>query len=80
MYYESLKDIPRFRSVLGDFRMPWWVKLPSTLPRFERSVMGGAVRIDLSGVAWTSSAYRQRRGMPDLRVSLDDIPVSQFAR
>lgn len=73
VYYENLKDIPRFRPVLGDFRMPWWVKLPSTLPRFERSVIGGAVRIDRCGIAWTPSAYRQRRGMRDLRIPLDDI-------
>lgn len=73
VYYENLKDIPRFRPLLSDFSMPWWSKLPSTLPRMQQSVMGGSLRIDTNGVTWTPSAYRQRKGMPILHVSLQDV-------
>lgn len=73
VYFENIKEMPRFRTLLGEFRMPWWTKLPSTLPPLQRSVMGGAIRIDRHGVVWTPSSYRQRKGMPTLSVPLEDV-------
>ncbi len=73
VYFENIKNIPRFRPLIADFRMPWWIKLPSTLPRLQRSVMGGALRIDRSGIVWTPSSYRQRKGMRILSVPLEDV-------
>jgi hypothetical protein len=73
VYFENLLTIPRFRSLLAGFRMPWWTKLPSAMPRMERSVMGGAVWIDGSAITWTPSSYRKRKGMQTLTVPLDDV-------
>lgn len=73
VYFENIKNIPCFRPLIADFRMPWWIKLPSTLPRLQRSVMGGALRIDRSGIVWTPSSYRQRKGMRTLSVPLEDV-------
>lgn len=73
VYFENLKEIPEFRMLLGEFRMPWWARLPSTLSRLERSVMGGAVRIDRGGIVWTPSPYRRQKGMPVLSVPLEDV-------
>jgi hypothetical protein len=73
VYFENIKGIPRFRPLLGQFRMPLWTKLPSTLPPLQRSVMGGALRIDGNGVVWVPSAYRQRKGMPTLTIPLEEV-------
>jgi hypothetical protein len=73
VYFENIKGIPRFRPLLGQFRMPLWTKLPSTLPPLQRSVMGGVLRIDGNGVVWVPSANRQRKGMPTLTVPLEEV-------
>lgn len=73
VYFDNIRDIPRFRLLLGEFRMPWWTKLPSMLPRLQRSVMGGALRIDRNGVVWTPSSYREWKGMPTLSVPLEQV-------
>ncbi len=73
VYFDNIKDIPRFRPLLGEARMPWWTKLPSQLPSLQRSVMGGALWIDRHGILWTPSSYRQRKGIPTLSVPFDDV-------
>lgn len=73
VYFHNVRDLPRFQPILGHFRMPVWTKLPSTMSPLQRSVMGGVVRIDAAGIVWTPSAYRQKKGMPTLRVPLEEV-------
>lgn len=43
------------------------------MPRMQRSIMGGALLVNRGGIQWTPSSYRQRKGMPNLVVPLDDV-------
>jgi hypothetical protein len=73
VYFDNLHEVPRFRSIVGEFRLPWWTRLPSPMPKRDRGIIGGALWIDADGITWTPSPYRQRKGLPALHVPLADI-------